>query len=143
MFTVLIDDVARIAQFTSASDEYRFVDHVTDLSVDKLLLCFTDAEINCAKQRVRFCNTQGVKMTQTNITAALMKSFSDAGVKQKATCTRIRKTSVTRVHKAHPDHKHDVAVHMLHPLHTAEKHYRFVNLWKRCNDKFKRMHGTS
>jgi len=36
----------RIEQFTSAIEQYRFIDHVTDLSVDKLLLCFTDAVIN-------------------------------------------------------------------------------------------------
>jgi len=46
MFTVLIDDVARIAQFTSTTDQYLFVDHVTDLSVDKLLLCFIDTVID-------------------------------------------------------------------------------------------------
>jgi len=40
------DDIARIEQFTSATDQYRFVDHVTYQSVDKLLLCFTDAVIN-------------------------------------------------------------------------------------------------
>ena len=36
------------------------------------------------------------------------------------------------VHKAHPDRKHDVAVHMLHRLNTAEKHYRCLRHLPSC-----------
>ena len=52
-----------------------------------------------------FVNTSGSKMTQSNIAASLT-------VKQRVSCTKLRKAAVAQVHSEHPDRRQDLAAHV-------------------------------
>jgi hypothetical protein len=72
-----------------------------------------------------FITSSGSKMTQSNVANSLTAAFQQSSFSDRITCTKLRKTAVTEIHKAFPEKRHDMAAHMCHRLATAKKHYRF------------------
>jgi len=65
-------------------------------------------------------------MTQSTVASALSTAFGNIGIKDRVSCTKVLKVTVTAVYSKHPEQKHNVAVHMNHRTDTAEKYYCFV-----------------
>lgn len=72
-----------------------------------------------------FVNYTGTRMTQSNIASALTAAFSKSGYSSRVNCTKLRKTTVTEIHKNHPEKRIVIADHMCHRPGTSDKSYRF------------------
>ena len=75
-------------------------------------------------QPLVFVTSTGKAMTQSAIASGLTSAFSQSGFMDSVNCTKLRKTTVTTIHKHYPDKRHNLSTHMCHRLPTAEKYYR-------------------
>jgi hypothetical protein len=74
-----------------------------------------------------FLSCRGEAMTSGQITKAMQSVWAKAGLKSSITCTLVRKTAVSAVHKHVPDSRANLADLMSHRLETATKSYRLAD----------------
>jgi hypothetical protein len=71
-----------------------------------------------------FVNYTGEPMSASNVAYALTQTLAKAGINKSASCTKIRKLTATSVIESCPEHRSQVADHMLHSTSTQGKFYQ-------------------
>lgn len=73
-----------------------------------------------------FLSWAGEQMEGGQITRAIQAAWKRAGLGKDITCTLMRKSAVSSIHRTHPEHKDNLADLMCHTTATASKSYRLV-----------------
>ena len=87
---------------------------------------------NRSRSRHVFVTFNGEDMKSAQITRALQAMWKKANINDKITCTLVRKTAVSTVHREAPAMISNLADLMCHRTQTAAKCYRMVNREKTC-----------